>query len=92
MAEKDIQNATVLAILPAGEDRLSLSAAFADSGWILVFTGRLAEALAVLGSVVVGGVLCDICLPRRSYLERFARRNAKAARPVSQTIGYGWRS
>ena len=59
MAEKEIRNATVLAILPAREDRLSLSVAFADSGWILVFAGNLGEALAVLQSILVGVVLCD---------------------------------
>jgi DNA-binding NtrC family response regulator len=63
VAEKEIQNAAVLAILPAREDRLSLSAAFGDSGWILVFTGNLAEALAVLRSIVVEVVLCDLCFP-----------------------------
>jgi DNA-binding NtrC family response regulator len=63
VAEKEIQNATVLAILPAREDRLSLSVAFADSGWILVFTGNLREALVVLQSILVGVVLCDIRFP-----------------------------
>ena len=63
MAEKEFQNATVLAVLPAREDRLSLSLAFADSGWVLVFTGNLREALAVLQSILVGVVLCDTCLP-----------------------------
>lgn len=55
MAEKQIQNATVLAILPAREGRLSLSVAFADSGWILVFTGSLGEGLVVLQSILPGG-------------------------------------
>ena len=59
MAEKEIRNATVLAILPAREDRLSLGVALADSGWILVFAGNLGEALAVLQSILVGVVLCD---------------------------------
>lgn len=63
MAENKIQNATVLAILPAREDRLSLSVAFAGSGWMLVFTGSLGEGLAVLQSILVGAVLCDIHLP-----------------------------
>lgn len=63
MAEKQIRNATVLAILPAREDRLSLSLAFAGSEWILVFTGSLGEGLAVLQSILVGAVLCDIRLP-----------------------------
>ena len=60
--ENKIENATVLAILPADEDRLSLSAAFAGSGWILVFTGSLEEGLAVLKSVLVGVVICDMRL------------------------------
>ena len=59
----EIENATVLAILPVLQDRLSLSAAFSDSGWILVFTGNLVEALAVLRSVLVGVVICDSYLP-----------------------------
>jgi DNA-binding NtrC family response regulator len=61
--ENKIENATVLAILPADEDRLSLNAAFAGSGWILVFTGSLEEGLAVHESVLVGVVICDTCLP-----------------------------
>jgi DNA-binding NtrC family response regulator len=61
--ENEIENATVLAILPAHEDRLSLSAAFAGSGWISVFTGNIEEALAVLESVRVGVVVCDVRLP-----------------------------
>jgi DNA-binding NtrC family response regulator len=63
VAENEIQNATVLAILPAREDRRCLSAVFADSNWILVFTGNIAEALGVLRSIVVGVVLCDIRFP-----------------------------
>lgn len=61
--ENGIENATVLAILPAHEDRRSLSVAFAGSGWISAFTGNLEEALAVLESVLVGVVICDVRLP-----------------------------
>jgi DNA-binding response OmpR family regulator len=58
-----IRNATVLATLGAREDRLSLSEAFGHSGWILVVTGSLEEAMAVLRSILIGVVLCDVRLP-----------------------------
>jgi len=81
VAEKEIQNATVLAILPAREDRLSLSLAFADSGWILVFTGNLGEALAVLRSILVGAVLCETCLPGGDTWRELMREMLKMEAP-----------
>ena len=79
MAEKEIQNATVLGILPAREDWLSLSAAFADSGWMLVFTGTLRRLWQFCGaslsvwcyvtSVFPGAIRGEICCTKMREME-----------------------
>jgi hypothetical protein len=79
VAEKEIQNATVLGILPAREDWLSLSAAFADSGWMLVFTGTLRRLWQFCGaslsvwcyvtSVFPGAIRGEICCTKMREME-----------------------
>lgn len=48
MAEKPIANRTILAVLPAGEDRTSLINIFGRSTWMLQFTSTFRETLAAV--------------------------------------------
>jgi len=60
--EKPIANQTILALLPAGEDRKLLSAIFIRTPWQMKFTHTLEEAQRALG-LSPGVVISDSCLP-----------------------------
>lgn len=49
----------VLAVFPAEEDRVTLSKIFAGSGWRLLATATLAEALLLLNTPCIGVVISE---------------------------------
>ena len=63
LAGLPITNQTVLAILPAGEDRAALEEIFAYSTWTVLATITLTEAYSVLKSVPVGVVIAENRFP-----------------------------
>jgi DNA-binding response OmpR family regulator len=53
----------VLAVFPAEEDRVTLNKIFAGSGWRLLATATLAEALPLLNTPCIGAVISECSFP-----------------------------